>query len=207
MVRHAGGTDRFGTDTGLAAVRNSREWYTLSLKQAPVTPRFNPQNANRGRMNTARRLLSATLVGCLVVFFTVVIGCASTRAVGEPPVETASSPPVVDPAPSPPIGPPPGYVKPENYWVREKIILGEVTRIVEQPMSPEPAPLVSAPPKRVVNRGKKHNKTGKRFTESDATRTSATAEVLVQTPGASFMPGHPVATFSAALRSSRSRFC
>jgi hypothetical protein len=139
------------------------------MKQAPGTPLFNPHNAKRGRMNTARRLLSATVFGCRVVFCLFMIGCASTRAVVEPPVETASPPPVVDPAPSPPIGPPPGYVKPENYWVREKIVLGEVTTIVEQPMSPEPAPSVSATPKRLVKKGKKSKKTGKRFTESEAT--------------------------------------
>jgi hypothetical protein len=82
------------------------------------------------------------------------IGCASTRAVGEPPMGTASPRPVVDPAPSPPTGPPPGYVKPENYWVREKIILGEVTTI-------EPAPPVSATQKNLVKKGKKNKKTGR----------------------------------------------
>jgi hypothetical protein len=88
------------------------------------------------------------------------IGCASTRAVGEPPVETASPPPVVDPAASPPTGPPPGYVKPENYWVREKIILGEVTTIIEKPISSEPAPPGSTTPKSAVKKGKKTKKTG-----------------------------------------------
>ena len=76
-------------------------------------------------------------------------GCASTRAVGEPPGETASPRPVVDPASSPPIGPPPGYVKPENYWVREKIIL-----------TSEPAPPASAPQKSSVKTGKNTKKTG-----------------------------------------------
>jgi hypothetical protein len=106
-------------------------------------------------MSTARSLLSATVLGCMAVFLIFLIGCASTRDVVEPPVETVTPPPVVDPAPSPPIGPPPGYVKPENYWVREKIILGEVTTIVEKPMSPEPAPPVSATPKSLVNKSKK----------------------------------------------------
>jgi hypothetical protein len=92
--------------------------------------------------------------------FIFVIGCASTRAVVEPPVETASPSPVVDPAPSLPIGPPPGYVKPENYWVREKIILGEVTTIIEKPISSESAPPVSATPKSSVKTGKKTKKTG-----------------------------------------------
>jgi hypothetical protein len=91
------------------------------------------------------------------VCFIFVIGCASTRAVVEPPEETASPPPVVDPAPSPPIGPPPGYVKPENYWVREKIILGEVTIIIERetPLTSEPAPPGSATPRSSVKKGKK----------------------------------------------------
>jgi hypothetical protein len=151
-------------------------------------------------MTTARSLLSATVFGCMAVSFMFMIGCASTRAVVEPPMGTASPLPVVDPAPSPPTGPPPGYVTPENYWVREKIILGEVTTIIEQPMSPEPAPPVSATPKSLVNKGKKNKKTGKRFSEREATRTSAVAEALVHTPCASFMPAHPVATFSYALR-------
>jgi hypothetical protein len=105
-------------------------------------------------VKTARSVRSAMVLGCMVVLFIFVIGCASTRAVVEPPVEPASPPPVVNPTPSPPLGPPPGYVKPENYWVREKIIL-----------TSEPAPPVSATQKRVVNQGKKHKKTGKRVTE------------------------------------------
>jgi hypothetical protein len=98
--------------------------------------------------------------GGMGLLFMFVIGCTSTRAVVEPPMETASPPPVVDPAPSPPIGPPPGYVKPENYWVREKIILGEVTTIIEKPISSDPAPPVSATPKSSVKKGKKTKKTG-----------------------------------------------
>jgi hypothetical protein len=82
-------------------------------------------------MNTARSVRSATVLGCMVVCFIVVSGCALTRAVVEPPVETASPSPVVDQAPGPPTGPPPGYVKPENYWVREKIYLGEVPTVLE----------------------------------------------------------------------------
>jgi hypothetical protein len=74
-------------------------------------------------MRTVRSLRSTMVLGCMAVCFIFVIGCTSTRAVIEPPVETVTPPPVVDPAPSPPLGPPPGYVKPENYWVREKIIL------------------------------------------------------------------------------------
>jgi hypothetical protein len=91
-----------------------------------------------------------------------VLGCTSTRAVGELPVETASPPPLVNPAPSPPVGPPPGYVKPENYWVREKIILGEVTTVIEieRPLPSGPASPVSATPKSSVKQGKKTKKTG-----------------------------------------------
>jgi hypothetical protein len=100
-------------------------------------------------MKTLSSFLSATVLGCMAVCFIFLLGCASTRAVGEPPVETASPPPVVDPAPSPPVGPPPGYVKPENYWVREKIIL-----------TSEPAPPASATPKSSVKKGKKNKKMG-----------------------------------------------
>ena len=100
-------------------------------------------------MKTVSSFLSATVLGCMAVCFIFVIGCASTRAGVEPPVETASPPPVVDPAPSPLIGPPPGYVKPENYWVREKIIL-----------TSEPAPPASATQKSSVKKGKKTKKTG-----------------------------------------------
>jgi hypothetical protein len=90
--------------------------------------------------------------------FIFLIGCTSLRAVGEPPVETVTPPPVVDPARSLLTGPPPGYVKPEIYWVREKIILGS-----------EPAPPASATQKSVVKKGKKYKKTGKRLTEREAT--------------------------------------
>jgi hypothetical protein len=85
----------------------------------------------------------------MAVLFIVLIGCASTRAVVEPPVETVTPPPVVDPARSLLTGPPPGYVQPEIYWVREKIILGTA-----------PEPPASAPQKSVVKKGKKHKKMG-----------------------------------------------
>jgi hypothetical protein len=102
------------------------------------------------RVHVERRLLSATVLGGMAVFFMFVIGCASTKAVVESPVETVISPPAVDPVLSPPIGPPPGYVAPANYWVREKIIL-----------TSEPEPPGSAPKKSVVKKGKKSQKTGK----------------------------------------------
>jgi hypothetical protein len=103
----------------------------------------------------------------MAVCFIFMIGCASTRVVGEPPMETVTPPPVIDPAPSPPIGPPPGYVEPKIYWVREKIILGEVPTVIEIERSTpaEPALPISAPQKSAVNTGKKNKKTGKRLTE------------------------------------------
>jgi hypothetical protein len=90
----------------------------------------------------------------MVVFFMLVIGCASMRASVEPAGETASPPPVIDPASGLASGPPPGHVEPTNYWVREKIIL-----------TSEQEPAASATQKRVVSRGKKSKKTGKRATE------------------------------------------
>jgi hypothetical protein len=101
-------------------------------------------------MKPAKSFLSATVVGCMAVLFIFVIGCASTRAMGDPPGETVS-PPVVDPTPSQAIGPPPGYVKPENYWVREKIIL------TSAPEPPTPTTQKSS-----VKQGKKSKKTGKK---------------------------------------------
>jgi hypothetical protein len=86
----------------------------------------------------------------MAVSFIFVTGCASTRAVGEPAVETLTPAPLVEPAASPPLGPPPGYVKPENYWVREKIILTSA-----------PEPPASATQKSSGKKGKKNTKTGK----------------------------------------------
>jgi hypothetical protein len=105
-------------------------------------------------MSTVSRGRSATVWGCMVMFFMSVIGCASTRAVVEPSGETANPPPVVDPAASPPSGPPPGHVEPTNYWVREKIILTSA-----------PEPSASATQKRAGSKGKKSKKTGTRVTE------------------------------------------
>ena len=85
------------------------------------------------------------MLGCLAVVFLVVTGCASTKAAVEPPVESATPPPVVEPA----SGPPPDYVAPTNYWVREKIIL-----------TSEAAPPASVPQKSAVKKGKKPKKTG-----------------------------------------------
>jgi hypothetical protein len=90
----------------------------------------------------------------MAVFFMVLIGCASTRAVVEPSGETASPPPVVDPASGPPTGPPPGHVEPTNYWVREKIILTSAQE-----------PSASATQKSMASKGRKSKKTGKRVTE------------------------------------------
>jgi hypothetical protein len=87
----------------------------------------------------------------MVGLFVFVIGCASTRTVAEPQVETASPPPVVEQAPGLPTGPPPGHVEPQNYWVRERIVL-----------TSEPAPPASATQKSSGNKGKKNKKTAKR---------------------------------------------
>ena len=87
-------------------------------------------------MRTVRSLRSTMGLGCMAVCFIFVIGCTSTKAVVEPPaepsVETVTPPPVVDQASIQAMGPPPGYVKPENYWVREKIILG----VASEPEAP-----------------------------------------------------------------------
>jgi hypothetical protein len=92
-------------------------------------------------------LRSAMVLGCMAMSFIVVTGCASTRTGGAPPVETATPAPVVDQAAIQAMGPPPGYVKPENYWVREKIILTSA-----------PEPSAPAPPKRAAKTGKKTQK-------------------------------------------------
>jgi hypothetical protein len=64
--------------------------------------------------------------------------------------ENVTPPPLVDPGASPPLGPPPGCVKSENYWVREKIILTSASE-----------PPASATQKSSGKRGKKNTKTGK----------------------------------------------
>jgi hypothetical protein len=76
-----------------------------------------------------------------------VTGCASTKAVVEPQVDTATPPLVVELA----SGPPPDYVAPTNYWVREKIIL-----------TSEQEPSRSATQKSSASKGKKSKKTAKR---------------------------------------------
>jgi hypothetical protein len=88
----------------------------------------------------------------LIAFSIFVFGCASTKAVVEPEVETVSPPaPVVDQASIQAMGPPPEYVKPANYWVREKIILG----VASEPS----APATSTSP---AKKGKKAKKTTKK---------------------------------------------
>jgi hypothetical protein len=74
--------------------------------------------------------------GCIAL-----CGCTSTKSGMAPPAETATPSLVAEPAPT---GPPPGYVKPENYWVREKIILTSA-----------PEPSVSATQKSSGKKGKK----------------------------------------------------
>jgi hypothetical protein len=91
-------------------------------------------------------------------------GCASTKAVVEPPGEPVSPSPVVEQPVGPPTGPPPGHVEPKNYVVREKIILGEVTTVIDREVSTpsEPAPPVSATQKNVVKKAKKNKNTVKK---------------------------------------------
>jgi hypothetical protein len=84
------------------------------------------------------------VLGCMAILCIFVTGCASSKAVGEPQGETATLPPVVEPA----SGPPPDYVAPTNYWVREKIIL-----------TSEQEPSGSAPQKSSGSKGKKSKKT------------------------------------------------
>jgi hypothetical protein len=101
-------------------------------------------------MKANQALRSATVFGCMAVSFIVVTGCASTKTGGAPPVETATPVPVADQAAIQAMGPPPGYVKPENYWVREKIILTSA-----------PEPSAPAIPKRTTKTGKKTHKASK----------------------------------------------
>jgi hypothetical protein len=101
-------------------------------------------------MSTARMFLSTAVLGSMLVF-----GCTTTKAVVEPEVEIVSPPPEVfaDQATVLAMGPPPGYVKPEIYWVREKIILGVAS-------APE-TPATSTSP---AKKGKKAKKTAKKVT-------------------------------------------
>jgi hypothetical protein len=94
-------------------------------------------------MSTARGLLSAMVLSSMFA-----MGCTSPKAVVEPPVEPAS-PPGVDQASIQAMGPPPGYVKPEIYWVRERIVLTS-----EQ----EPPP--PSTQKSTAKKGKKSKKVG-----------------------------------------------
>jgi hypothetical protein len=102
------------------------------------------RRSHMGTVSSATRVL-----GCMAVCCLVLSGCASTKAAVAPPAEAVSLP-VVEPVSSAPIGPPPGYTKPENYWVREKIILTS---------APEPA--ASPTKKSSGNLGKKSQKMGK----------------------------------------------
>jgi hypothetical protein len=103
-------------------------------------------------MSTARNFLSATVLVGMTVCSLFVTGCETTKAVGDLPAETVT-PSAVDQASIQAMGPPPGYVKPEIYWVRERIILTSA--------SEPPAP---ATQKSVEKKGKKNKKTGKRVT-------------------------------------------
>ena len=100
-------------------------------------------------MNPAKGVRSAMLFGCMSLAFIAMTGCATTTPVGEPEAEIPSPPPAADPAS---LGPPPGYVKPEIYWVRERIVL------TSEQEPPPPAP------KSTAKKEKKSKKTGKRVT-------------------------------------------
>jgi hypothetical protein len=105
---------------------------TSFLKDLPtVDDGWSYEPLLRWRMKAVRSLLSATVLGAMLV-----MGCTSTKAVVEPEQETVTPSPVVDPAAIQAMGPPPGYVKPENYWVREKIILTSAAE-PEAPATPK----------------------------------------------------------------------
>jgi hypothetical protein len=95
-------------------------------------------------MHITTRVGSVAAFGCLTVLCLFVIGCASPKAALEPPTNIATPAPVVAPV----AGPPPDYVAPTNYWVREKIIL-----------TSEPAPSAPAPQRHAVKQGKQRKKT------------------------------------------------
>jgi hypothetical protein len=91
---------------------------------------------------TSYSIASAIALGCIAL-----VGCTSTKSGMAPPAETATPALVANPAPT---GPPPGYVKPENYWVREKIILTSA-----------PEPSVPATHQSSGKKAKKSKKAGK----------------------------------------------
>jgi hypothetical protein len=68
-----------------------------------------------------------SVLGCLALCGLLLIGCTSTEVMSTARPAASSGPA---------LGPPPGYVKPENYWVREKIILGEITTVIEKEAKP-----------------------------------------------------------------------
>jgi len=101
-----------------------------------LDPAMTPTRVKRSSMT------SAIVLGCIALF-----GCTSPKSGLAPPAETATPSLVADSAP---IGPPPGYVQPENYWVREKIILTSA-----------PEPSVPETQKRSGKKAKKSKKIGK----------------------------------------------
>jgi hypothetical protein len=90
---------------------------------------------------TPTRMKSYYMTSAITLGYIALFGCISTKSGMAPPAETATPSLVAEPAPT---GPPPGYVKPENYWVREKIILTSA-----------PEPSVSATQKSSGKKGKK----------------------------------------------------
>ena len=109
-----------------------------------------PANAVRVHLDSAMTpprlkrsaITSVIVLGCIALF-----GCTSTKSGMAPSTETATPSLVAEPTPT---EPPPGHVQPENYWVREKIILTSA-----------PEPSVPATQKRSGKKAKPSQKTGK----------------------------------------------
>jgi hypothetical protein len=117
-------------------LRHRRPSRSVKAVRVPLDPAMTPT-----RMKS-HYISSAIALGCIALF-----GCTSTKSGMAPPAETVTPSLVAEPAPT---GPPPGYVKPENYWVREKIILTSA-----------PEPSVPATQMSSGKKGKKYKKTGK----------------------------------------------
>jgi hypothetical protein len=100
-----------------------------------------------GPAMTPPRMKRSAMTSAIVLGGITLFGCTSTNSGMAPPAETAQPALVAEPAAT---GPPPGYVQPENYWVREKIILTSA-----------PEPSVPAPQKSPGKKAKTRKQTGK----------------------------------------------
>jgi hypothetical protein len=116
-------------------LRHRRQSRSVKAVRVPLDPAVTPPRMKRSAMT------SVIVLGCIALF-----GCTSSKSGMAPPAETATPSLVADPAPT---GPPPEYVTPENYWVREKIILTSA-----------PEPSAPAPQKSSGKKAKKHRQTG-----------------------------------------------